>query len=170
MVSILDHYTFCLVIPGGIYLLKVNNRNTRTRCEICSNSTIKTPKRRQWRRFGVFIVNFENISHLVVVFLLSTLTAGRILFCFSGDGEEGWWSETVARRCSVKKVFLENLPNPQENACSYRTLPVDAFWRSPRGRCYDAMSHDILRKRHLVLFCILYYWIYRLHSVTTKIW
>ena len=28
--------------PAGIYLLKVNNRNTRTRCEICSKLTIKT--------------------------------------------------------------------------------------------------------------------------------
>ena len=26
--------------------------------------TIKTPKRRQWRRFGVFVVNFEHIAHL----------------------------------------------------------------------------------------------------------
>ena len=33
------------------------------RCEICSKLTIKTPKRRR-RRFGVFIVNFEHISHL----------------------------------------------------------------------------------------------------------
>ena len=32
--------------PGGIYLLKVNNRNTRTRCAICSKLTIKTPERR----------------------------------------------------------------------------------------------------------------------------
>ena len=32
--------------PAGIYLLKVNNRNTRTRCEICSKVTIKTPERR----------------------------------------------------------------------------------------------------------------------------
>ena len=32
----------------GIYLLKVNNRNTRTRCEICSKLTIKIPERRQW--------------------------------------------------------------------------------------------------------------------------
>ena len=32
--------------PVGIYLLKVNKRNTRTRCEICSKLTIKTPKRR----------------------------------------------------------------------------------------------------------------------------
>ena len=30
-------------------------------CEICSKLTIKTPKRSQWRRFGVFIVNFERV-------------------------------------------------------------------------------------------------------------
>ena len=28
---------------AGIYLFKVSNRNTRTRCEICSKLTIKTP-------------------------------------------------------------------------------------------------------------------------------
>ena len=32
--------------PAGIYLLKVSNRNTRTRCEICSNLPIKTTERR----------------------------------------------------------------------------------------------------------------------------
>ena len=31
----------------GIYLFKVNNRNTRKRCEIRSKLTIKTPERRQ---------------------------------------------------------------------------------------------------------------------------
>ena len=30
--------------PVGIYMFKVNNRNTRTRCEICSKLTIKTPE------------------------------------------------------------------------------------------------------------------------------
>ena len=60
-------------IPDNIYLLKVNNRNARAGCKICSKLTIKTPKRRHWRRSGVFIVNFENISHLVLVFLLLTL-------------------------------------------------------------------------------------------------
>ena len=34
--------------PADIYLLKVNKRNTRTRCEICSKLTIKTPERRRW--------------------------------------------------------------------------------------------------------------------------
>ena len=46
------------------------------RCEICSKLTIKTPERHassQWRRSGVFIVNFEHISHVVLVFLLLTL-------------------------------------------------------------------------------------------------
>ena len=50
-------------------MFKVKNSNTRARCEICSKLTIKTPKRRQWRRYGVFIVNFEHISHLVLLFL-----------------------------------------------------------------------------------------------------
>ena len=52
-------------IPASIYLPKVNNRNTRTRCEICS-------QRRQQRHSIVFIVNFEHISHLVLVLLLLT--------------------------------------------------------------------------------------------------
>ena len=30
--------------PAGIYLLKVNNRNSRIRSEICSNLTMKTPE------------------------------------------------------------------------------------------------------------------------------
>ena len=47
--------------PAGNYMFKVNNGNTRT-------------LQRQWRRSGVFIVNFEHISHLVQVFLLLTLS------------------------------------------------------------------------------------------------
>ena len=45
-------------------MIKADNRNTRKMCEICSKLTIKTPERRQWHRSGVFIVNFEHISHL----------------------------------------------------------------------------------------------------------
>ena len=35
-----------LNIPANIYLFKVNNRNTRKRCEIGSKLTTKTPERR----------------------------------------------------------------------------------------------------------------------------
>ena len=56
--------------PASIYLLKVNNRNTRTRWDICSKLAIKIPGQYQWHRFGVFTVNFEWISHLDLVFFL----------------------------------------------------------------------------------------------------
>ena len=57
-------------LPSGICMFKFNNRNTRTRCEICSKSIIKTPERRS----GIFNVDFEHVSHLVLVFLLLTLS------------------------------------------------------------------------------------------------
>ena len=30
--------------PAGNYMFKVNKKNTRTKCEICSELTIKTPE------------------------------------------------------------------------------------------------------------------------------
>ena len=42
----------------------------------CSNLTIETLEqsvKRNWHRSGVFIVNFEHISHFVLLFLLLTL-------------------------------------------------------------------------------------------------
>ena len=44
--------TASVAIPAGNYMFKVNNRNTGTRCEICSELTIKTPERR-WCFDGV---------------------------------------------------------------------------------------------------------------------
>ena len=52
-------------------MIKVKNRNTTKRCEICSKLTVKTPQRR--RRSGLFIVNFEHISHLFLVSVFLTL-------------------------------------------------------------------------------------------------
>ena len=59
--------------PAYIYLIKVNNGNTRKVSEICSELTIKTLERRYWRRSGVFIVNFEQILHIFLVFPLLAL-------------------------------------------------------------------------------------------------
>ena len=53
----------------GIYLLKINNRNIRTMCEIYSKLVKKTLEQGQECRSGVFFVNFEQISHIVLVFL-----------------------------------------------------------------------------------------------------
>ena len=60
-----------LSVLSGIYLVKVNNRNTKTRYEIFSKLT-KTPERCQYHRSGVFI-DSELVSYLVLVFLLLDL-------------------------------------------------------------------------------------------------
>ena len=61
-------------VTAGIYLLKVNNKNTRTRCETCSKLTIKILEPCHWCRSSFFIVNFE---HVIVGWV-------RSHFCFHG--------------------------------------------------------------------------------------
>ena len=43
---------------------------TSASVSVCYN---KDTSRRHWRRSGIFIVNFEHISHLILGFLLLTL-------------------------------------------------------------------------------------------------
>ena len=83
--------------PAGNYMFKVNNRNTRARYEICSKLTIKTPERRS----GVFIVNFEHISHLVPVFLLLT---GKSKLGYTKD-------KKMIRYTACKQMFQVNNKN-----------------------------------------------------------
>ena len=74
--------------PVGICILKGNNKKTRTRCEICSKLTKKTPERRQaslwclycllWTYFtpcsDVCIVNFEQVNAVWVSLSSKTCT------------------------------------------------------------------------------------------------
>ena len=64
---------FMEINPTNIFLFKVNNRNSKKRCKIYLKLTIKTPEWRQWRCSGVFVVNFEHISQLFLLFLLLNL-------------------------------------------------------------------------------------------------
>ena len=65
--------------PFNIYLSKVNNRNTRKRCEkikikiLKILETIKTVERTLQRRSDVFIFDFECIKHVFLMFPLLTL-------------------------------------------------------------------------------------------------
>ena len=49
---------------ANIYLFKVDYRNTRKRCEICSKLTVKTPERLHWFK------NELNVNCINVVMLL----------------------------------------------------------------------------------------------------
>ena len=95
-----------------IYLLNVNNRNTRTRCEI-----------ERQRRSDVFVVvNFEHNSHTVLVFLLLTLNmalkSSVYLFYFRvlifRDGQF-FLTELAFQRCSWENVFWKYAGILQEN-------------------------------------------------------
>ena len=41
--------------------------------DICSKLTTKTPQRRHWQRSGIFIVNFEQILHIILVISIDDL-------------------------------------------------------------------------------------------------
>ena len=74
--------------PAGINLLKVNYRNTRTRCYIyvqINNKDTRTTLS------GVFVVNFEHIWHLVLVFPLLNLNK-----CLSAGFHAGQTDYNVA--------------------------------------------------------------------------
>ena len=62
----------------SIYQFIMNNSNTKKRCEICSKITIKTPEQRS----TVFILNFEDVSHLKASFshLLRAVAVRNTLF------------------------------------------------------------------------------------------
>ena len=66
-----------------MYLIKINNKNTRKRYEICSKLTIKTPEWHHLRRSDVFIVKFEHISHIFLMILLLTLNKQMLAETFS---------------------------------------------------------------------------------------
>ena len=101
-------------------MFKVNNRNTRTRCDICSKLTIKTP---EWRQ-NVFIVNFEHTSHLVLVFL--SLTFEQV-----NAGWVPYFNENV-----LKLELLQYEWTPQQIFfCGYRILQL--FYHNVEG------DHDI---------------------------
>ena len=59
--------TITSIFPADYYLFKVNNRNTTTRCEICSKLTIKKPERRH-------SVNVILVSLLLTLNIFNTLT------------------------------------------------------------------------------------------------
>ena len=60
MNSFSEQFTY-LMNPVTIFMFKVNNRNTRERCDLCSKLTIKTSELRQWRP-TVSTVDFEQVN------------------------------------------------------------------------------------------------------------
>ena len=85
-----------LISPAGNYILKVNNRNTRKRCEICSKLTIKTP--------DAFIVNFEHIVHLVsIVHRVSIVKSEQVSSGWEADSNNYVLFQNFFNQCVLGK-------------------------------------------------------------------
>ena len=86
----------------SIYLLKINKRNTRTMCEICSNLTIKTPEQYHWRHSGVlccwFQAHFTSYSSVFRVSLDDFEQAKTRLGSKSHHSRKYWYCCFVARK------------------------------------------------------------------------
>ena len=96
------YFTFLIHSPAGNYMFKVNNRNTRTRCEICSKLTIKTPQRRHMRHSGVFIVSFEHISHLSLAHILFYRIPCSRVSIVNIEQVNGGWEPTKSKAVTTK--------------------------------------------------------------------
>ena len=59
-------------LRANIYLFIFNNKNNIKKCKIPAKLTIKKLTGHHWSHSGVFIDNFEHISHLFLAFLLFT--------------------------------------------------------------------------------------------------
>ena len=95
-----DYYGFSC----AIYLFKTNNENIRTISEICSRLIIKTTEQRRRLSSSIFIVNFEQISHIVLIFLL-------LLWISTG----GW------EHLKIEKMLSFRCKNVICSSCSLKT-------------------------------------------------
>ena len=103
-------------------MFKVNNRNTRTRCEICSKLTI-----------NLFLVSFEHISHLnfeqvnagwEVYSVINYLNKNLVIILFDIlKGNKGM----TLKLCQLLEYYIRN--NFMEKSC--RKHPPNASPKPP---------------------------------------
>ena len=119
---------FLIFNLDNIYLFKVSGRNTKKRCEICSELTIKTPERRHWRSSGdlllilnifallstVFIIDFGNMD-CNLIFLVSV--------CVSQLGLESH----QLRRSYRKLSCFYKLFNSEHLHYLFKLIPIPFF-------------------------------------------
>ena len=79
-------------------------------CDISSKLTLKTPERRQWSRSGVFIANFELISHIALCFHYWLLAS------------KGWLGLRYWMRYLARNKFSESLVHKKNFELIWRVV------------------------------------------------
>ena len=99
-------------------MFKVSKRNNRKLCELCSK-LIKTPERCQWRRSGVFTVNFEHITYLFL-FIVDSHKPPRVKLVFFCKDFRRFLCQTLGE---FRTFYGENL--------DLRSFKERQFWKLP---------------------------------------
>ena len=105
---------------------------------------------RQWRQSGVFIVNFEKISHTVLVFPLLTLNSLANLFQRSSSGNR-CPSKTKTLRIHNSQMLAKKTPEWWTKGCAVciQSSQLILLWRKP-------LSY---RNQYIDLLCKLLDWL-----------
>ena len=98
-------------IPTEKHILKVNSINTRKRYEICSELTIKRPKRHQWRCSGVFYSNVSRdfLGRPISAGGLERRGEGAVLPRYGSRAKPWWGPGSKAPRSSNDLVLWNHL-------------------------------------------------------------
>ena len=118
---------------------------------MCLKLTIKTPVvRPHWRRSGVFIVNFEHISHLVLVFLLLTLNMQIPTELNWNSLKNDYFSKLAKNRLQIWttaaefKYFITTLINAEQLSCRSPLESSSASWKSGENFNLEELTNSML--------------------------
>ena len=108
--SILDEFE---TIPVGIYLLKVNNINTRTRWEICLKLTIKTTEQHPYTETSQLYEGVVLVSLLLTLLTYFTPCSSVSIVHFKHvtAGWEGTFLENLSNIYQTESLFTGDGPN-----------------------------------------------------------
>ena len=120
------YFLSCNTNQAGICLFKIKDVNNRTMGETCSKLKIRPPELRQWRRSGVFMNRFEQVSHILMVFLLLNLTKKMLAGI-------NWFLLTKIKW--TWEVYSQNL--------QFDSPP--SIWHK-RGNKFNPLFHEFFRK------------------------
>ena len=124
---------FCC--PADICRLKVNNKNTRTRCEICSKVTLKTP-------IGVILVS------LLLTWTYFTLSSSVSVVNFE-HVNAGWLGNDVTAFKIETKLFPDSVKfcvSHKNRSFNFQYKPDD--WFLYELQYWVEMGQKTLNKKH----------------------
>ena len=147
-----------LTFPSENFLIKFYNQNFRTMSEICWVVAIKIPVRRKWHLS--YIVNFEQISHVVLMFVWKGTCAGTCRLDKNCDSKVFWicalevWQNLW--RMKLKKIFSARfqVKITKCKTCRIFTDSTKAYYNSDNPK--NIFRIRLVRNGFLFVLCEIY--------------